>query len=77
MTRSMQTGARTKDLAPRGWAAINSTPFPFRIKEVLILTGETSWFFGTLVHHLRSPLAFRIKLLFLALTSLSIYWPFM
>ena len=53
------------------------TPSPFSIKEARILT-QGRWFFGTLVHHLLSLLAFRIKSLFLAPTAhFLIYWPVM
>ena len=50
------------------FAPTNCNLSPFSKKEAWILTWA-SWFFGTLVHHLLSLLAFWIKSLFLAATT--------
>ena len=73
----MGTTARTKDSDTWEFVTTNHNPSPFSMKEACILTQVRS-FFGKLVHHLLSLLAFWIKLLFFAsITRLSIYWPVM
>ena len=64
-----------KDYHGKKFAKTNQIPSPFNIKEVWILT-QVRWFFGMLIHHLLNLLAFKIKSLFLVLTTcLLIYWP--
>ena len=63
-----KTAARTKFSDTDECATTSHTPSPFSIKEAWILT-LVRWFFGTLVHHLLSLLAFWIKSPFLALTT--------
>ena len=75
VTRLTWTAPRTKYSSTKKFADTNHTPLPFGIREVWILTW-VRWFFGTVVHHLLSLLAFQIKSLFLVSVSrLPIYWP--